>query len=40
MWYEPSKIDSNKILKIIKQNDVLVFDNLNEENQKSIKGFI
>ena len=35
-WYESSKIDSNKILKSIKQDDILVFDNLNEENQKII----
>ena len=35
-WYEPSKIDSNKILKSIKQDDILVFDNLNKENQKII----
>ena len=35
-WYEPSRIDSNKILKSIKKDDVLVFDNLNEENQKII----
>ena len=35
-WYEPSKIDSGKILKSIKKDDVLVFDNLNEENQKII----
>ena len=35
-WYEPSKIYSNKILKSIKQDDILVFDNLNKENQKII----
>ena len=35
-WYESSKIDSGKILKSIKQDDILVFDNLNEENQKII----
>ena len=32
-WYEPSKIDSNKILTKIKEDDILVFDNLNNENQ-------
>ena len=35
-WYESSKIDSNKILKSIKQDDILIFDNLNKENQKII----
>ena len=35
-WYEPSKIDSNKILTKIKEDDILVFDNLNNENQNII----
>ena len=35
-WYEPSKINSNKILIKIKEDDILVFDNLNNENQNII----
>ena len=35
-WYEESKIDSNQIIKDIKDDDLLVFDNLNDENQKII----
>ncbi len=32
-WYEESKIESGDILKQIRQDDVLVFDNLNMSNQ-------
>ena len=35
-WYEPSKINSNKILTKIKEDDILIFDNLNNENQTII----
>jgi len=35
-WYEESLIDVNNIIKSIKEDDVLVFDNLNEKNQKII----
>ena len=32
-WYDESKIDTNDILEKISEDDVLVFDNLNEKNQ-------
>ncbi len=32
-WYEDSKIDASDILKKINDEDVLIFDNLNEKNQ-------
>ena len=32
-WYVESKIDTNDILEKISEDDVLVFDNLNEKNQ-------
>ena len=32
-WYDESKIDTNDILKKINNDDVLVFDNLNKQNQ-------
>ena len=35
-WYEPSKIDPDKIIRNIKQEDTLIFDNLNIMNQKII----
>ena len=35
-WYEESLIDTNKILKNIKDDDILVFDNLNSKNQTII----
>lgn len=35
-WYEPSKITSDNILTKIKVDDIIVFDNLNKENQNII----
>lgn len=35
-WYDNSLIDFNYVIDNIKENDVLVFDNLNEVNQKII----
>ena len=35
-WYDESKIDVKEILKQIHEDDVLVFDNLNEKNQMII----
>lgn len=35
-WYENSLIDSNYVLNNVKNDDILVFDNLNEVNQKII----
>ena len=32
-WYEESQIDIDDILKTIDKEDILVFDNLNEQNQ-------
>lgn len=32
-WYEESQIDASDILSKIKENDILIFDNLNEKNQ-------
>ena len=32
-WYNDSLIDNNSIIKDIKNDDILVFDNLNEKNQ-------
>lgn len=35
-WYDESKIDPEKILSLIQEEDVLVFDNLNFKNQEII----
>ncbi|MBR2246536.1 MAG: carbohydrate kinase family protein, partial [Bacilli bacterium] len=35
-WYDKSKINTDKIIKDIKNDDILVFDNLNDKNQKII----
>ena len=32
-WYEDSLLDTNKIIKNIKEDDILIFDNLNKKNQ-------
>ena len=38
-WYENSLIDYDKLKKIIKMDDILIFDNLNNTNQKIINSF-
>lgn len=35
-WYQESMIDTKKILSLIKEDDILVFDNLNVKNRKII----